>query len=249
MVGGSDGESGGMPEIFNLGCPTFQCDKIDKVPGGGLNRVASAGGMIGDTPILCGGHHPEDDIIFKTCFKFIKKNGGYKWVKGDNALSIARYIPSYGSIVIEDQLLLSGGVIKKGGPYSVLQEFVSLDGEFTSSVLQFPTYYGQCMVQINETSVLVIGGVGKSHDKKTTFMNFKTGKMSSGPELANKRHAHGCNKVTIGGETIAFSVGGGTPWKADFQHTTEYLNLDKDSAEWKAGNLSKDFSSMFNSFQ
>ena len=113
VVAGSDGDSGPKPEIFNLGCPTFQCDKIDKVPGGGLNRVASAGGMIGDTPILCGGHHPEDDIIFKTCFKFIKKNGGYKWVKGDNALSIARYIPSYGSIVIEDQLLVSGGVIKK----------------------------------------------------------------------------------------------------------------------------------------
>ena len=92
-----------------------------------------------------------------------------------------------------------------------------------------------CMVQINETSVLVIGGVGKVHDKKTPFMNFKTGKISSGPELANKRHAHGCNKVTIGGDTMAFSVGGGTPWKADFQHTTEYLNLDKDSAEWKAG--------------
>ena len=36
-------------------------------------------------------------------------------------------------------------------------------------------------------------------------------------------------------DTMAFSVGGGTPWKADFQHTTEYLNLDKDSTEWKAG--------------
>ena len=60
MVGGSDGESGGMPEIFNLGCPTFQCDKIDKVPGGGLNRVASAGGMIGDTPIWVGPKHADD---------------------------------------------------------------------------------------------------------------------------------------------------------------------------------------------
>ena len=44
VVAGSDGDSGPKPEIFNLGCPTFQCDKIDKVPGGGLNRVASAGG-------------------------------------------------------------------------------------------------------------------------------------------------------------------------------------------------------------
>ena len=47
--------------------------------------------------------------------------------------------------MIEDQLLVSGGVIDFGGPFSVLQELVSLDGVSTSSVMEFPTYYGQCM--------------------------------------------------------------------------------------------------------
>ena len=238
MVGGSDGESGGMPEIFNLGCPTFQCNKIDEVPGGGAiaNIINSVGAIIGDTPIICGGNHPEQAAnIYDKCFKFIKKDGGYHWVPFDNTLSIARFFRGDGSIVIEDQLLVSGGIIGHGGPYSVLQELVSLDGEFTSSELKSPANYGHCMVQINETSVVAIGGIGKAHDQKTTFMNFKTGKISSGPELANKRHANGCGKITIGGDTVVFSVGGGTPWQADFQHTTEYLKLDKDDAEWKAG--------------
>ena len=113
MVAGSDGDSGPKPEIFNLGCPTFQCDKIDKVPGGGLNRVASAGGMIGDTPILCGGNNPEETAtIYDKCFKFIKKDGEYYWVPFDNTLSIARFFKSDASIVIEDQLLVSGGIIE-----------------------------------------------------------------------------------------------------------------------------------------
>ena len=148
VAAGSDEEDlGPKPEIFNLGCPTFQCDKIDEVPGGGLSRVASAGGMIGDTPILCGGYHPEDERRYGTCRKLIKKNNGkYAWLVLDNTLSIGRYFPSYGSVVIEDQLLVSGGVIDFGGPFSVLQELVSLDGVSTSSVMEFPTYYGQCMV-------------------------------------------------------------------------------------------------------
>ena len=91
MVGGSDGESGGMPEIFNLGCPTFQCNKIDEVPGRGAiaNILNSIGAVIGDTPILCGGNNPEETAtIYDKCFKFIKNTepvpgGGHAVVQQD----------------------------------------------------------------------------------------------------------------------------------------------------------------------
>ena len=66
--------------------------------------------------------------------------------------------------MIENQLLVSGGVLV-GNQFTTLQELVSLNGEFTSSALKSPVFYAHCMVQINETSVMVNGGVGK---KKST---------------------------------------------------------------------------------
>lgn len=67
--------------------------------------------------------------------------------------------------MIENQLLVSGGVLVGQNQLTTLQELVSLNGEFTSSALKSPVFYAHCMVQINETSVMVNGGVGK---KKST---------------------------------------------------------------------------------
>lgn len=225
MVVGGLGNEAPKTEIFNLGCPTFQCDKKNALPELRATEFA-VGGMIGDTPILCGGEDPDISTSrYGDCFKFIQINGAYQWVPA-GSLSQARSASGFGSIVIENQLLVSGGVFISQA--TTLQELVSLNGEITSSALKSPAFCCHCMVQINETSVLVNGG--NNHDKLTTFMNFKSGITSTGPEMTNKRAGHTCSKVIIGGDTIIFSIGGG-----DFQHKTEYLNLDKDNAEWKAG--------------
>ena len=207
--------------------------------------------MIGDTPILCGGKDPDigtppadqgyfhsdiNDIDkYEDCVKFIQINGAYKWVTA-GSLSQARMASGSGSIVIEDQLLVSGGVLAGTQKFFKLNELVSLNGEFTSSALKSPAFFGHCMVQINETSALANGEIGFSHDKKTTFMNFKSGITSTGPEMINKRHGHGCGKVMIGGNTIIFVIGSGTPNPDEIEKDkTEYLNLDKDGSVWKAG--------------
>ena len=80
VVAGSDGDSGPKPEIFNLGCPTFQCDKKNALPELRATEFA-VGGMIGDTPILCGGEDPDISTSrYGYCFKFIQINGAYQWV-------------------------------------------------------------------------------------------------------------------------------------------------------------------------
>ena len=157
MVVGGLGNEAPKTDIFNLGCRTFQCEKKNDLPELRSTEFA-VGGMIGDTPILCGGKDPDIGTSrYGACFKFIQINGAYQWVPA-GSLSQARSASGSGSIVIENQLLVSGG----GG---TLQELVSLNGELTSSALKSPAFYAHCMVQINETSVLVNGGVGKNHDK------------------------------------------------------------------------------------
>ena len=79
-------------EILNLGCPPFQCSNTD------LPQLRStsypAGGVIADTPIICGGEkmpktEEEGGEPFGECFQLAKSNGMYTWdeLEGTKSLS------------------------------------------------------------------------------------------------------------------------------------------------------------------
>ena len=111
-------------EILNLGCPTFQCNsdlpEMRKTKG-------AVGGMIGGTPVICGGTDGGSNKYGK-CFKLTKD-----WEELSDSLDEPKVNSGTGSIVINDQLLVSGGGISKSG--ETTQEFVPLDGQIMSSAL------------------------------------------------------------------------------------------------------------------
>ena len=110
-------------EILNLGCPTFQCNsdlpEMRKTKG-------AVGGMIDGTPLICGGEDGDNNKYGK-CFKLTKV-----WEELSDSLDEPKLLSGTGSIVINDQLLVSGGISKFG---KTTQEFVSLDGQIMSSAL------------------------------------------------------------------------------------------------------------------
>ena len=86
VIAGEGGEEEGYgespkTEILNLGCPSFECSNTD------LPQLRStsypAGGVIADTPIICGGEKmpktEEGGVPFGECFKLAKSNGMYRW--------------------------------------------------------------------------------------------------------------------------------------------------------------------------
>ena len=86
VIAGEGGEEEGYgespkTEILNLGCPSFQCSNTD------LPQLRStsypAGGVIADTPIICGGEKmpktEEGGVPFGECFQMAKSNGMFSW--------------------------------------------------------------------------------------------------------------------------------------------------------------------------
>ena len=217
-------------EILNLNCPTFQCNKKDLPE---LRKTRNAvGGMIGGTPIICGGDGGDgtDYKPYNKCFKLTDKD----WKELSSALAKLKRFSGAGSIVINDQLLVSGGIGSNG---LTTQEFVPLDGQIMSSAIESPSKNGHCIIKVNQTSILVTGGFTKGnqdHVPDTWVQNFGTLKVEKGPSMAKGRMYHACGKVQIGGETILMVVGGRESYPGSYTKTTEYINLDGD-AIWKDG--------------
>ena len=51
---------------------------------------------------------------------------------------------------------------------------------------------GHCMVQINDSSVMVIGGGGS---RSTFVLNSETNKWTNGPQMIIPRSFHNCEKI------------------------------------------------------
>ena len=233
VVGGIDEP---YTEILNLGCPAFQC-KNQVLPTIRPTEWAS-GGVIDKTPVICGGQQlpydeDRDNTKYSECFKLEDQD----WKPLSNTLSKQRMASGAGNIVINDQyVLVSGGIVHHQEDGTIkLQELVPLNGNIISSSLQSTATAAHCIIQLNESSILITGG-NNSH-AKTMFQNFDTMEQVAGPDLKIGRRLHACGKIKINGETILVVVGGKKRDDKDLK-STEFLNLDSDNPIWEVGKLS-----------
>ena len=65
-----------------------------------------------------------------------------------------------------------------------------------------------CMVQLNSTTVMVIGGTQgrESQSPKTYFFNMESKVWSEGPQLHYGRSGHGCATIRRDNQSDLFSV-------------------------------------------
>jgi hypothetical protein len=97
------------------------------------------------------------------------------------------------------------------------------------------TIRDHCMVTINSTTVLAIGGDQNYYSGKTFFFTFGEESWTEGPEMKNKRINHSCGKIRRdkNSQEMSIIVAGGLD--AD---NVSYLSseiLDEDSNEWRTG--------------
>ncbi len=89
-----------------------------------------------------------------------------------------------------------------------------------------------CMVTINSTTVMVIGGRQNNHDwsQKTFYFTFGDESWTEGPELKNKRAYHSCGKIRRNKDSQEMSIiVAGVPYLPSVEI------LDEDSNEWQTG--------------
>jgi hypothetical protein len=91
-------------------------------------------------------------------------------------------------------LLVTGGYDVSGSSLNSA-ELLTEEGWETNIISLPVTIFGHCMVTVNSTTVMVIGGVqNDQRSGKTFYFTFGEESWTEGPELKNKRRYHSCGK-------------------------------------------------------
>jgi hypothetical protein len=132
----------------------------------------------------------------------------------------------------DGKLLVTGG---EDGSSLNSAEMLTEEG-WESNIPSLPvTIDLHCMVTVNSTTVMVIGGLQNGQiSGKTFFFTFGEESWTEGPDLKNKRDGNSCGKIRRNKESqeMSFIVAGGNDGSS-------YLSLveilDEGSNEWQTG--------------
>jgi N-acetylneuraminic acid mutarotase len=154
-----------------------------------------------------------------------------EWVSSASMNSVRMFAAA--AQLQDGKLLVTGGY---DASQSDLKSAEMLTEEgWESNIPSLPvTIYAHCMVTVNSTTVMVIGGF-QSGLGKTFYFTFGEESWTEGPELKNKRGYHSCGKIRRNKESQEMSiiVAGGYAGGSSFLSSVEIL--DEDSNEWQTG--------------
>jgi hypothetical protein len=133
----------------------------------------------------------------------------------------------------DGKLLVTGGFDESGSNLKSA-EMLTEEG-WESNIPSLPvTINGHCMITVNSTTVMVIGGIQNRQTSGMTFyFTFGEESWTEGPELKNLRDSHSCGKIRRNKESQEMSiiVAGGY----DDSYLSSVEILDEGSDEWVTG--------------
>jgi hypothetical protein len=155
-----------------------------------------------------------------------------EWVSSASMNSVRTYAAA--AQLQDGKLLVTGGL---DGFDSDLNSAEMLTEEgWESNIPSLPvTIYAHCMVTVNPTTVMVIGGWqnGQGYSGKTFYFTFGEESWTEGPELKKDREGHSCGKIrrNIESQEMSIIVAGGYL----FSYLSSVDILDVGSNEWQTG--------------
>ena len=164
-------------------------------------RKRAVGGLIGFTPIICGG---EDNKFHdeESCFTYNQS----QWTK-THTMTTKRYGAS--SVQLNDTTLwIVGG---ENGTKLDSSEFVGLDSTVPNPGPKLPYQISNsCAVKYSKDKVYVIGGYhGYSYVNKVLIFNpMDNFSFIEGPPMITKRHSHSCGLMSNGQQSKIVVAGG-----------------------------------------
>ncbi len=212
----------GTCEVINLASSASTC----KNPPNFSTNIDEAIGGLGfkENPILCGGW--QNRTPSNKCYS-LENN---KWVSSASMNSVRK---SAAAAQLRDgKLLVTGGF--DGFDFNNSAEVLTEEG-WENNIPSLPvTSYGHCMVTVNSTTVMVIGGgLNEDYSEKTFYFISAEDSWTEGPELKNKRLYHSCGKIRRNKDSQEMSiiVAGGV----DDSFLSSVEILDEGSSEWQTG--------------
>ncbi len=153
-----------------------------------------------------------------------------KWVSSASMNSV-RYVAAAAQLK-DGKLFVTGGVDTSGSALNSAEIFTE-DG-WKSNIPSLPvTIAGHCMVTVNSTTVMVIGGpLNGQASGKTFYFTFGEESWTEGSKLKNKRAVHSCGKIRRNKESQEMSiiVAGGSDRSS---RLSSVEILDEGSNEWQ----------------
>ncbi len=188
---------------------------------------SSIGGLgFKGNPIICGGR--QNYSFSNKCYS-LENN---EWVSSASMYSLRS---SAAAAQFQDgKILVTGGF---GGSGSILNSAEMLTEEgWENNIPSLPvTIAAHCMVTINSTTVMVIGGWQNDLiSRKTFYFTFGEESWTKGPELKSKRKSHSCGKIRRNKQSQEMSIIVAGGWDGSSRLSSVEI-LDEGSNEWQTG--------------
>ncbi len=216
------------------GVSTATCEVIDlalsatacKIPPNFPAKVRLATGGLGfkGNPIICGGY--QNNTISNRCYS-LENN---EWYSSVSMISIRN--DAAAAQLQDGKILITGG---HNDSELNSAEMLAVE-EWERSIPSLPvTISAHCVVTLNSTTVMVIGGTqnGKT-STKSFYFTFGEERWTEGPSLKYKRKRHGCGRIRRDKDSQAMSivVAGGSDG-VSYLSTVQILH--EGSNEWQTG--------------
>jgi hypothetical protein len=200
------------------GLEDYRFDKVYSASGGLLNN---------NVALICGG--------YRYAWSTPKQGKCFAINDGNVTVELAKPRSDAASVVLNGNTLwLTGGFLHNGRTQST--EFVNLTG--TTPGPDLPLKVNKhCLVRLNETTVILIGGNLDQYiiSKATYYYNVGSKGWISGPSLKMERKSHSCAvfKSAKHGHPDTVIVTGGVSAYGYSLASTEFLNVNNNS--WTSG--------------
>ena len=203
MIVGGDTDSNDLTtEVIDMSSNSdnVTSSSIGELPS---KRAWAVGGLIGTTPILCGGWNPYHD----SCLTLNQLN---QWTQTHMMTKKRAYAASVQ--LNATTLWIIGGRQSSSGRHHDSTEFLSLDSSNGVPGPKLPyALSSSCAVKIAEDQIYVIGGYATSNSRLNRVLIFNPIDRFSyieGPSLETKRRDHVCGVMSNGQQSLIVVAGG-----------------------------------------
>ena len=210
-------------EVINLESSTTTCKNPPNFPA----KLEGAIGGLGfkGKAIICGGD--QNGAYTNRCYS-LENN---EWVSSVSMNSARAYASA--AQLQDGKILVTGG--STGGLAFLNSAEMLAEEEWESTIPSLPVTIGDhCMVTVNSTTVMAIGGIQNGQRSgKTFYFTFGEESWTEGPELKSKRACHSCGRIrrAEGSQEMSIIVAGGVG--ENILSSVEIL--DEGSNEWQRG--------------
>ena len=193
IVATGDGDpyyNGVKTEVVDLYDPSKSCI-LEDIP----YRYYSAGGMLGSTPVICGGSssplsHFDECLLYGT----------------NNVITMNSKRHGLSSVALsDDRIWMLGGW--DGSNYLHSTEFITTTEAVNGPTLPEAVGY-HCSVKFNDL-IYLVGGYTTTTTKNVWVANPSNGyAFVQGPSMITGRYYHSCGTMSIGSTSIIIAAGG-----------------------------------------